>query len=78
MNTVFPVFTYFASEIILANELQEEKTAISQYYRYPKMRKGVTMEITKSAIIWENDYDKGLKLSQDEKRPVFLDFFKEG
>ena len=36
------------------------------------------MEITKSAIIWENDYDKGLKLSQDEKRPVFLDFFKEG
>ena len=36
------------------------------------------MEINKSAVIWENDYQKGLKLSQDEKKPMFLDFFKEG
>jgi hypothetical protein len=45
----------------------------------PNGRKGeITMEITKSAIVWENDYQKGLKLSQSEKKPVFLDFYKEG
>jgi hypothetical protein len=47
----------------------------------PNGRKGeatATMEIIKSAIVWENDYQKGLKLSQSEKKPLFLDFFKEG
>lgn len=29
-------------------------------------------------IQWLNDYDAGLKRSGEEKKPLFLDFFKEG
>ena len=41
-------------------------------------RKGETMDLNISAIVWENDYQRGLKLSREEKKPLFLDFFKKG
>jgi hypothetical protein len=35
------------------------------------------MEINQSTIVWENEYQRGLELARNEKKPVFLDFFKE-
>ena len=36
------------------------------------------MELNISTIVWENDYQSGQKLSRDEKKPLFLAFFKNG
>ena len=36
------------------------------------------MDLNISAIVWENDYQRGLKLCREEKKPLFLDFFKKG
>lgn len=35
-------------------------------------------ELNISAIVWEKDYQRGLKICRDEKKPLFLDFFKKG
>jgi hypothetical protein len=29
-------------------------------------------------IEWEHDYKKGLQIVKDQKKPMFLDFFKDG
>lgn len=31
-----------------------------------------------SKINWMNDFEKGLHRAREEKKPLFLDFFKEG
>ena len=34
--------------------------------------------MTKTNINWINDYEEGLGRARDEKKPLFLDFFKDG
>jgi hypothetical protein len=34
--------------------------------------------MAETKIGWINDYEKGLKRAGDEKKALFLDFFKDG
>lgn len=34
--------------------------------------------MTQGGIKWMNDFEKGLERARDEKKPLFLDFFKDG
>ncbi|MCJ8499722.1 thioredoxin family protein [Desulfatitalea alkaliphila] len=33
---------------------------------------------TNSRVKWLNDYDAGLEACRERKKPMFLDFFKDG